>query len=134
MPTYEYKCSVCGAERSVIQTIADYIIAPKKPLCAAHGGMERKLSVNPAFSGTANALAGDRHYDGLRATDGADISSRSKHRAYMRERGLTTTDDYKDTWARAQKEREALRKGTFEDRELRADLTEKVMKAVAQPD
>jgi hypothetical protein len=95
--------------------------------------MERKLAVNPAFSGLANALAGDRHYDGLRATDGADISSRTKHRAYMRERGLTVAGDYKETWAKAQKERDALRAGTFKDKELRETLTREVLTAVAQP-
>lgn len=54
-------------------------------------------------------LWGDRHYDGMRATDGSDISSRKKHRDYMRRNNLTTTDDFKDTWARAQQEREAYR-------------------------
>lgn len=96
--------------------------------------MERRLAVNPAFSGTANALAGDRYYDGLRATDGTDISSRTKHREYMKQRGLTTADDFKDTWAKAQKERNELRSGTFQDRELRSDLTRQVMTEVAKPD
>ena len=41
----------------------------------------------------------DAHYDGLRATDGTDISTRKKHREYMKRHGLTTTDDYKQTWA-----------------------------------
>jgi hypothetical protein len=95
--------------------------------------MERKLAVNPAFSGLANALAGDRHYDGLRATDGADISSRTKHKAYMRARGLTVAGDYKETWAKAQKERDALRDGTFKDKELRETLTKEVMTVVSQP-
>lgn len=95
--------------------------------------MERKLAVNPAFSGLANALAGDRHYDGLRASDGRDISSRSKHRAYMREKGLTTADDFKDTWAKAQKERDVLRAGTFQDKDLRETLTKEVMTVVSQP-
>jgi hypothetical protein len=52
------------------------------------------------------SLWGDRHYDGLRATDGADISTRKKHRDYMRKMGLTTADDYKSDWAKAQKARE----------------------------
>jgi hypothetical protein len=53
-------------------------------------------------------VVGDSHYDGLRSPmDGADISSRTKHREYMRRHGLTTTDDYKDTWAKAAKDREA---------------------------
>lgn len=51
-------------------------------------------------------LWGDRHYDGLRAPDGADISSRKKHREYMKRTGLTTADDFKDTWSRAKEQRE----------------------------
>lgn len=56
-----------------------------------------------------NALAGDRHYDGLRATDGTPIDSRSKHRAYMQQHGLTTADDYHQTWAKAKEMRDAYR-------------------------
>ena len=51
-------------------------------------------------------LWGDRHYDGLAASDGADISSRRKHREYMKRTGLTTADDFKETWARAKVARE----------------------------
>ncbi|MCS6944183.1 MAG: hypothetical protein RMK97_02000 [Sutterellaceae bacterium] len=50
-------------------------------------------------------LWNDRAYDGLRATDGTDISSRSKHREYMRVHGLTTIDDFKNEWERAAKRR-----------------------------
>jgi len=56
-----------------------------------------------------SALWGDRSYDGLRATDGTDISSRSKHRAYMRENNYTTVDDFKDTWAEAEQKRNEYR-------------------------
>lgn len=52
------------------------------------------------------ALWNDRHYDGVRATDGTDISTRKKHREYMKANNLTTTDDFKETWAQAQKKRE----------------------------
>lgn len=51
-------------------------------------------------------LWGDRHYDGMRATDGSDISSRKKHREYMKRHGVTTADDFKDTWARARENRD----------------------------
>ena len=54
----------------------------------------------------AGALWGDRHYDGLKATDGTDISTRSKHRDYMRANGVTMADDFKDTWAKAREQRE----------------------------
>ena len=47
----------------------------------------------------------DRHYEGLRATDGTDIGSRRKHQEYMRLNGLTTADDYKETWAKAAERR-----------------------------
>lgn len=54
-------------------------------------------------------VVGDLHYDGLRATDGADISTRAKHRAYMREKGLTTMDDFTNQFAKAAQDREAYR-------------------------
>lgn len=69
-------------------------------------------------------LWGDRHYDGLRATDGADISSRRKHREYMRRTGLTTADDFKDTWARAKQEREHYMQhgGSVRKQDIRAAI------------
>ena len=51
-------------------------------------------------------LYNDRSYDGLKATDGTDISSRIKHREYMKRNGLTTVDDFKETWAKARAERD----------------------------
>lgn len=51
-------------------------------------------------------IMGDRHYDGLQATDGTDISTRAKHRAYMKANNLTTMDDYTETWAREAKKRD----------------------------
>lgn len=137
MPTYDYKCSCCDRTESVFQSISEYCRDPKRPYCV-HGGdmvvMDRVLSVVPAMSGLANALAGDRHYDGMRASDGTDISTRSKHRAYMKAKGLTTADDYQQTWAKAAEERKALRNGTFQDKSLREEITKQVMTAVAQPD
>lgn len=70
---------------------------------------------------TDGVLYGDRHYDGMKATDGADISSRTKHRAYMQRNGLTTVDDYSETWKKAERERvEWLTQGT--DRTRREDV------------
>jgi len=57
------------------------------------------------------ALWGDRHYDGLRAPDGTDISSRSKHRQYLKESGLTTYDDFAGEFSRKRKERDAYHSG-----------------------
>lgn len=62
--------------------------------------------VPPESHDAKNFVVGDRHYDGLRSPkDGADISTRVKHREYMIRHGLTTTDDYKGEWANAAKKR-----------------------------
>jgi putative FmdB family regulatory protein len=133
MPTYDYQCR-CGHRTSVFQSISEYVRAPSVPACALDGHvMERRLSVVPAMSGLANALAGDRHYDGLRAPDGTDISSRSKHREYMKRTGYADTSDFKGVWEQAGKERQALRTATFQDKEMRQEITQQVLTAVAQP-
>lgn len=68
----------------------------------------------------SGVLWGDRHYDGLKATDGSDISTRTKHREYMRANNVTMADDFKDTWAKAQAQRERLytQGGTFSRRDV----------------
>lgn len=90
--------------------------------------MERKLSVSPQMSGLANALAGDRHYDGLRAPDGSPIDTRTKHRQYMKEKGLTMASDFTETWKTAAKERAAIRAGA-PDRDRVATVREAVERA-----
>jgi len=64
----------------------------------------------------------DLYMDGLRATDGTDISSRSKRRAYMKANGLADADDYKETWAKAEKQREAFYRGDFDTKARREDV------------
>jgi hypothetical protein len=64
-----------------------------------------------AFRAIDNPLAGDRSYDGLRAQDGTDISSRSKQREYMKRNGLASPDDFKETWAKAEAKRDEYRQG-----------------------
>lgn len=130
MPTYDYKCPKCVCTASVVQTIGDYTRKPHVPKCDHHGPMERIITVAPGFSGVNNALAGDRHYDGMRATDGTPIDSRTKHREYMKKNNLTTADDFKETWARAQKEREEYRAGTFQDKDLKREIASEVHKAI----
>jgi len=65
----------------------------------------------PEPRNTDSALWNDRHYDGLRATDGTDISSRTKHRRYMRLNNVTTIDDFKGSWNKAQQQRDEYRTG-----------------------
>lgn len=69
-------------------------------------------------------LWGDRHYDGMRASDGEDISSRKKHREYMKRHGVTTSDDFKDTWARARQQRDEYytRGGTVRRQDIVASI------------
>jgi hypothetical protein len=92
--------------------------------------MERKLSVVPAMSGLANALAGDRHYDGLQAQDGTDLSSRTKHREYMKRNNLTMTSDFTNSWKEQQVQREQLRTATFQDKELHTEVAKQVYTAI----
>lgn len=56
-------------------------------------------------------VMGDQHYDGLQAHDGSDISTRSKHREFMKRTGLVTFDDYQGTFAKEQERRDAYHRG-----------------------
>jgi len=73
------------------------------------------------------SLWGDRGYDGMRATDGADISSRKKHRDYMQRKGLTTADDFTETWKSAEKKRAA-----FFNNEKDPDRRRAIERAIAE--
>lgn len=79
--------------------------------------MERFFEVAPGMA-ICNALAGDRHYDGLQAPDGADISTRAKHQRYMKERGVTMASDYTKEWATAADDRKKILAGDDKSRAL----------------
>ena len=68
--------------------------------------IEVTADYTPEMRTDSGALWGDSSYDGLRAPDGTDISSRTKHREYMKATGLTTMDDFQGTWAKAKESRE----------------------------
>lgn len=126
MPTYDYKCVECGRMESVVQSMREYVASPIRPTC--HGEMERHLSV---VAGHMNPLAGDSHYHGLRGPRGEDVGSRTKHREFMKNSGLTTIDDFRGVFAKAEQERRAAHQV---DRDLHRLVTEQVMTAVAKPD
>lgn len=105
MPTYTFRCAKCADTLSTVMSIREYCAAPPTFVHCSQL-MDRFFETVPALA-LHNAMAGDRHYDGLRATDGTDISSRSKHRAYMKANDLTTADDFTQTWRDAAKAREA---------------------------
>jgi hypothetical protein len=118
MPTYSFRCAKCGDVQDTVMSIGAYVATPPTFFHCCEP-MERFFEVNGGAA-VANALAGDRHYDGLQATDGTDISTRAKHRAYMKERGLTTVDDFAGTWKKQAAEREARMTGT--DSTRKADI------------
>lgn len=60
-----------------------------------------------------NHIVSDLYMDGVTALDGTDIGSRAKRRRYMQERDLVDMDDFKETWKKAEKTREAMRNGTY---------------------
>ena len=47
----------------------------------------------------------DRYMEGVRATDGTDIGSRTKRREYMRDHNLADFDDFKGTFEQMQNQR-----------------------------
>lgn len=89
----------------LFRSLSDYLANPR-PLFHCGVQMERRITVAPALA-IHNPLAGDRGYDGMRTSDGVDISTRTKHRAYMKERGITTADDYRNEWKTAAQQRAA---------------------------
>lgn len=72
----------------------------------------------------------DRVYSGkpFRAPDGTVIDSRKKHREYMKRNGLTTMDDFTNTWSKQQKEREAFLRG--ESQQHRAEIRQDVIRSL----
>jgi hypothetical protein len=62
------------------------------------------------------------------STDGVDISTKRRHHEYMRRNNLTVAEDFKGTWEKAAKEREAFLKG--ESQAVRRDAREDVGRAL----
>lgn len=124
MPTYTFRCPKCGAPFSTVMSIREYCAAPPSFVCCGEQA-ERFFEVVPGFA-IHNALANDRHYEGLRAPDGADISSRAKHQAYMKANDLTTADDFTQTWKREAEQRTARLAG--DDPQRRVDLANAIEK------
>jgi len=67
----------------------------------------------------------DRFYEGTKGPEGEDLGSRRKHRAFMREKGLTTMDDYKETWAKAEQQRKDLRENNRLPSKSRREVLER---------
>lgn len=130
MPTYAYRCDACGNAAEVFQSIGAYMRTPEVPQCCAQP-MARRLS--PAAVMTTEA-----DYSGMRTRDPrdpskwVDISSRTKHRAFMREHGLTTADDFTQTWQRDAHERAKRLAGV--DPTRKADIAQAIAQVQAKGD
>lgn len=76
-------------------------------------GRVESIEVTPDFQSHEERapVYSDLYMDGVRATDGTDIGSRAKRRAYMQSRGLADASDYTETWAKAEKQRAAYFRG-----------------------
>jgi hypothetical protein len=61
-------------------------------------------------------------YNNLRMTDGADVSSRSKYMSYLKATGYAPLHEFKETNAKAAKEREAKANGTADRAERRETI------------
>lgn len=102
MPTYTWGCSCCTREVEQFLPLREYVDTPPTFMCCGEPMARVLVPVHVAYVSEAS-------YEGLRAPDGADISSRAKHREYMRRNNLTTIDDFSETWKRdAQARRERL--------------------------
>jgi putative FmdB family regulatory protein len=110
MPTYTFICSECESHRDVVMSMREYDQHPPK-LYHCGKRMQRHFSHAPGI-----AVGNDSLYQGMRAPDGTDISTRAKHRAYMKANNLTTVDDFKSTWAKQAKERQETLAGVDRDR------------------
>jgi hypothetical protein len=53
------------------------------------------------------------------ATDGTDLSTRTRHREYMKANGLSMDSDFKEHWKTAAKQREAVLTGEADKKERR---------------
>lgn len=111
MPTYTWACPACQHTVEVFLPLSEYCAHKPEFVCCS-SLMERRLDA------VAIGYVSEDSYKDLRAADGTDISSRSKHREYMRRNNLTTMDDFTEQWKRDAKERQDRLDGVDPSRRL----------------
>lgn len=105
--------------------MAIYLHRPGHPMANAQGMVDSRdldqVDVLLAVCGPKRVdLVGDSHYDGLRSpVNGADISTRRRHRQHMKDNGLTMYSDYQSTWEKSGARRAAVKSGHFDQKERR---------------
>lgn len=91
-----------------------------------HKELKEMIEVEGDFVPEARAshhpLSGDRYYTDLRATDGTPVDTRTKHREYMKAKGLTVSDDFKGEWAKAAEHRADMYTTGGDHKERRAQV------------
>ena len=92
----------------------------------------RAEDYRPQHKAINSPIMMDRFYENTAATDGTDIGSRRKHRAYMKEHNLTTSDDFSGEWDRAKAKRDAIAKGQAPD-PRRREAIERAMHQIDKP-
>lgn len=53
----------------------------------------------------SGALWGDSSYVNTRGPNGEDLSTRTKHREFLKQTGLATMDDFSESWKRSTEKR-----------------------------
>lgn len=99
--------------------MARFVYRPKHPRASEHGFVAvEDLGDDTGHHDVAVVpVVTDRYMEGVRATDGADIGSRSKRREYMKALGLADADDFSDSF-RAKVRQEREQQDTQERREV----------------
>ena len=87
-------------------------------------------SSTPTSTGDLGKFA----YDGLRAPDGTDISSRAKHAAYLKANGLSMLTDFKNHSVKMQAERERVFTpgAGFDSKERKQDVANAIQRLEAR--
>ena len=100
-----------------------YVYRPGHPMASERGFVDvEDLGWEPIALAKHAAVMVDWFYENTKATDGTDIGSRRKHREYMKAHGLTTADDFKETWKQAAAEREKMSRGDFDHKDRRETI------------
>lgn len=101
-----------------------FVYRPGHPAANERGFVE--LGAEDIHVDARVSVMSDLYMDGVRATDGVDIGSRKKRRAYMKAMGLADADDFKNEWADAAKERERFFRGESDRGERREAIAQAI--------
>lgn len=99
MAIYPYKCLECGKTEEVVQSIASYSEAPKRPTCCFGADMVRVI--------TAPMVSADLQTPYVSPLDGSVISSRAQQKEHMEKHGVVHYDEIAPDFERNRKAKQA---------------------------